>query len=69
MSHTYRDRPRRLVKEDARCAGFVTHLRPYGPLLCNRVEVTAYAHSIKGIGAGSADPVPGRMPSARNQTE
>ena len=47
MSRTYRDRPRRLVKEDAGCAGFVTHLRPYGPLPCDRVEVAAYAHSIK----------------------
>lgn len=35
MSRTYRDRPRRLVKEDARRAGFVTHLRPYGPLPCD----------------------------------
>lgn len=47
MSRTYRDRPRRLVKEDARRAGFVTHLRPYGPLPCDRVEVAAYAHSLK----------------------
>lgn len=47
MSRTYRDRPRRLVEEDARRAGFVTYLRPYGPLPCNRVEIAAYAHSLK----------------------
>lgn len=35
MSRTYRDRPRRLVKEDVRRAGFVTHLRPYGPFPCD----------------------------------
>lgn len=38
MSRTYRDRPRRLVKEDARRAGFVTHLRPYGQLPYDRVK-------------------------------
>lgn len=113
MSRTYRDRPRRLVEEDARRAGFVAHLRPYGPLPCDRVEIAAYTHSlksrrhiplwhqdgvdddfgstrvkaalaahaviavpigtigtsIKGIDAGSAEPVPGRMAPARNQTE
>ena len=47
MSRTYRDRPHRLVKEDARRAGFVAHLRPYGPLPCDRVEIAAYAHSLK----------------------
>lgn len=37
----------RLVEEDARRAGFVTHLRPYGPLPCDRVEIAAYTHSLK----------------------
>lgn len=45
MSRTYKDRPRRLVKEDARRAGFVTHLR--WPYPCDRVEIAAYAHSLK----------------------
>lgn len=45
MSRTYRDRPRRLVKEGARRAGFVTHLR--WPYPCDRVEIAAYAHSLK----------------------
>lgn len=47
MSRTYRDRPRRLVEENARRTGFVTYLQPYGPLLYNRVEIAAYAHSLK----------------------
>lgn len=45
MSRTYRDRPRRLAEEDARRAGFVTHLR--WPHPCDRVELAAYAHSLK----------------------